>query len=149
MLITIRSLDSIVPPVLHIVLGIVLQLYELLLRKCRVLDKPKVDKAKKKKRKDLDSEWLNETALLQYLAQQKARVGSAYLDLYNHRERVDEALSGECDFTSVVQKSTNKRVTAPKRRARGGRRGRRGSKGGARKKEPEGNAKCNSVQCLK
>ena len=92
MLIPIRSLDSVVPPVLHIMLGVVLKLYEFLLAQCQKIDEPQVDGAKQKKRRNMNDEWQNESTYLQYIAQQKTEIGSSYLDLFNHRERIDEAL---------------------------------------------------------
>ena len=106
-------LDNIVPPVLHITLGIVLKLFNLLLSKCRVLDG--VDS---KALNHIEKKWEKKSKEMEKKEEQCRAVGRSYLDLRNLQERLQALFddnAAEIDFIarqsefSVKKKQSNEK----------------------------------------
>ena len=108
----ILSLDNIVPPVLHIMLGIVLKLFNLLLNRCHDLDHSNncathIAETAQKER-DFEKARLN----LSVNENRKRELGCAFVDLYNCKERIEEVLAGtfsELDKIAIASDNKGKR----------------------------------------
>ena len=112
----ILSLDNIVPPVLHIMLGIVLKLFNLLLSRCREIDQQQVDNPTHQAALETnETEWARKREELFELETRLQGLGCAHVDLYNCQERIEQVLVGNyAEIDKIVHDSDNgaKRATA-------------------------------------
>ena len=77
-------LDHVVPPVLHITLGIVLRLFNILISKCRSLDGMKLDCVTK-----VVKNWEKKSKILNKKKEEEVRgLGRSFLDLRNFQEHL-------------------------------------------------------------
>ena len=102
------NLDNLIPPVLHITLGIVLKLFNMLESATKNLDAPtKKVPAKIKYEKELSEALKKLTQVDQKVREQ----GSSFIDYFNFRERLDAYFSGESsevDSIALHQTATRK-----------------------------------------
>ena len=81
-LIPITSLSNIVPPVLHITLGIVLKLFEMILSEVRKLDRNHITAAQK----EIEKEWKAESKKLKEKKNDMYNLCHKLLDMVNFKE---------------------------------------------------------------
>ena len=108
----IKSLDFVVPPILHIMLGIVLKLFNLLLERCREIDSSEGYAAQCEEAKEQKALYDRESEKLRDLEKKCRTLGCDYVDLYNFKERLEAALSGnfeEIDAIASASDSHSKR----------------------------------------
>ncbi|XP_066911411.1 uncharacterized protein, partial [Clytia hemisphaerica] len=113
----ILTLRNVVPPVLHIMLGIVLRLFNLLTGACREIDCLELKKPSHAQILKTHEENLAKLKEAKNTLDEKRRsVASDLVDLYNSKERLEEAIAGNKDELDKISKcSDNSRKRADKK----------------------------------
>ena len=110
-LIPITSLSNVVPPVLHITLGIVLKLFEMILSEVRKLDCNHITEVRKKKEK----EWENDSNSLKAKKNDMRKLCNKLLDLMNFKERFMVKLNNNASELDEIAKISSGRVKKQKK----------------------------------
>uniref|UniRef100_A0A7M5VGC9 Uncharacterized protein n=1 Tax=Clytia hemisphaerica TaxID=252671 RepID=A0A7M5VGC9_9CNID len=106
MIFPIKTLENVVPPVLHIMLGIVLKLFNLLLDRSRDLDSSKVGSPahiENMRQKEKAEEEARVT--MEALDKKRRELGKELVDLYSWRERFDAVLAGNIKELHSIAKA--------------------------------------------
>ena len=99
-LISITSLSNIVPPVLHITLGIVLKLFEVILSEVRKLDCNRITEVQK----EIEKEWEAGSNELKEKENAMYKLCDKLLDLMNFKERVEAKFDNDISELDKVAK---------------------------------------------
>ena len=124
MLFPLQNLACVVPPVLHILLGITLLLFNLLLQSCQELDEEENWRDTDQEKNAMMSEWEEASVLLAENQAEFERIGTEIVEMENRMGRVDAMLQGDIAENRRIASQSE---TGPKRRRR--------------------QEKCNSVVC--
>ena len=117
MMFHITTLDNVVPPILHINLGIVLKLYEMLLHFIQNLDAEEsglLEDLAERRARDGELAQLSEQ-LLEVEGQVKV-MAEKYVELINIQERVEQALANNIEELDVIAKRSDNRQRRKGRR---------------------------------
>ena len=110
-LIPITSLSNVVPPVLHITLGIVLKLFEMILSEVRKLDCNHITEVRKKKEK----EWEDDSNALKVKKNDMHKLCDKLLDLMNFKERFMAKLNNNVSELDQIAQICSGRVKKQKK----------------------------------
>ena len=101
MLFCIKDLRFVVPPVLHILLGITLYLYNVLLGYCQQLDKEEIGYGEENGDMEVSNEWLDVSLLLSERNEKLHKLGEELVEIENQIGRIDAVVKGELMIISV------------------------------------------------
>ena len=105
MLVPLKSLANVVPPGLHIMFGIVLNIYNMILTECRKLDElDGSDEVAAEEKEILSNEWEVKSIELENKLQQLTEIGEAVVDLENRYARISAIVSGDVKRNSELAK---------------------------------------------
>ena len=108
MIFPIKTVENVVPPVLHIMLGIVLRLFNMLTGICRDMDSVELKKPAHLKTIKTHEDALAEAEKEKEALDKKRRsVGSDLVDLYNFKERFEEILAGNKKEVDLISKASD------------------------------------------
>ena len=95
MIFPLRSLDQVVPPSLHITLGVTLLLYNLLLKECQAVDEEAGAVAQQAKEKSaIDQEWVLASQEMTKFEEQLKDVAKCILMMMNRKARCEAVMKG-------------------------------------------------------
>jgi len=109
----ISTLDNVVPPVLHIMLGIVLKLFNLVLARCREIDSLEGTTTQLEETQGQNDKWKLEREKLQSLEAKCRQLGCDFVDLYNLKHRIEAVWAGnyeDLDFIASASDNHSKRA---------------------------------------
>eukprot|EP00112_Aurelia_sp_Birch-Aquarium-sp1_P018930 Seg4595.4 transcript_id=Seg4595.4/GoldUCD/mRNA.D3Y31 product="hypothetical protein" protein_id=Seg4595.4/GoldUCD/D3Y31 len=107
MLFPLKDLRHVVPPILHILLGITLLIYNLLLEKCRSIDEEEFPDLQEKENDNVELEWEKKSLELSEQYQEMEILGESMTEMENRMERFEAVIAGD--------KEENIRITREKK----------------------------------
>ena len=108
MLFPIKDLRFVVPPVLHVLLGITLYLYNLLLGYCQQLDKEEKGYGEEHGDMEVSNEWLEVSLLLSERNEKLHKIGKEIVEIENRIGRIEAVVKGGNDHNTSIAKRANK-----------------------------------------
>ena len=91
------TLDQVVPPSLHIMLGVVLLLYNLLLKECRDIDKEEGNlQIQENEKKVINQEWEIASDELHKVEKELSELGGSIVECINRKARCEAVSNKGC-----------------------------------------------------
>ena len=95
MLFPIKSLDRVVPPGLHIMLGIMLNIYNLILDECRRIDEKEKESKNEEHQQEISYEWELKSIELEDKTRKLREIGEEVVEIENRCARIESVVAGD------------------------------------------------------
>ena len=95
MVFPVKSLDRVVPPGLHIMLGIMLNIYNLILDECRQIDEKEKESTNEERQQEISNDWELKSIELEDKTRKLREIGEEFVEIENRCARIESVVAGD------------------------------------------------------